>query len=118
MRYLRGSRCDKTTLVVDTYTNGVKDAKDVTYTATATRSMVGAQGRQLEYYEVDGGYRLVVIDTYLAKVDSVKDEKTDAKGHVTSDAYMNLTVYTNYAGVDYVVKGDDYAKGDYVLRER
>ena len=105
----------KTTTVVDTYTNGVKDTKDVTYTATATKSMVGAQGRQLEYYEVDGGYRLVVIDTYLAKVDSVKDEKTDAKGHVTSDAYMNLTVYTNYAGVDYVVKGDDYAKGDYVL---
>ena len=117
------SQCDicdalgvkKTTTVVDTYTNGVKDTKDVTYTATATKSMVGAQGRQLEYYEVDGGYRLVVIDTYLAKVDSVKDEKTDAKGHVTSDAYMNLTVYTNYAGVDYVVKGDDYAKGDYVL---
>jgi len=105
----------KTTTVVDTYTNGVKDTKDVTYTATATKAMVGAQGRQLEYYEVDGGYRLVVIDTYLAKVDSVKDEKTDTKGHVTSDAYMNLTVYTNYAGVDYVVKGDDYAKGDYVL---
>ena len=105
----------KTTTVVDTYTNGVKDTKDVTYTATATKSMVGAQGRQLEYYKVDGGYRLVVIDTYLAKVDSVKDEKTDTKGHVTSDAYMNLTVYTNYAGVDYVVKGDDYAKGDYVL---
>ena len=105
----------KTTTVVDTYTNGVKDTKDVTYTATATKAMVGAQGRQLEYYEVDGGYRLVVIDTYLAKVDSVKDEKTDTKGHVTSDAYMNLTVNTNYAGVDYVVKGDDYAKGDYVL---
>ena len=105
----------KTTTVVDTYTNGVKDTKDVTYTATATKAMVGAQGQQLEFYEVDGGYRLVVIDTYLAKVDSVKDEKTDAKGHVTSDAYMNLTVYTNYAGVDYVVKGDDYAKGDYVL---
>ena len=105
----------KTATIVDTYTNGVKDTKDVTYTATATKAMVGAQGQQLEYYEVDGGYRLVVIDTYLAKVDSVKDEKTDTKGHVTSDAYMNLTVYTNYAGVDYVVKGDDYAKGDYVL---
>ena len=117
------SQCDicealgvkKTTTVVDTYTNGKLDTKDVTYTATATKAMVGAQGQQLEYYKVDGGYRLVVIDTYLAKVDTVKAEKTDAKGHVTSDAYMNLTVYTNYAGVDYVVKGDDYAKGDYVL---
>ena len=108
----------KTTTVVDTYTNGVKDTKDVTYTATATKSMVGAQGRQLEYYEVDGGYRLVKIDTYLAKVDSVKTEKTDAKGHVTSDAYMELSVYTKAAATDgktYYVKGNDYAKGDYIL---
>ena len=47
------SQCDicdalgvkKTTTVVDTYTNGVLDTKDVTYTATATKAMVGAQGR-------------------------------------------------------------------------
>ena len=120
------SQCDicealgvkKTTTVVDTYTNGVKDTKDVTYTATATKAMVGAQGQQLEYYKVDGGYRLVKIDTYLAKVDSVKTEKTDAKGHVTSDAYMELSVYTKAAATDgktYYVKGNDYAKGDYIL---
>ena len=117
------SQCDicdalgvkKTTTVVDTYTNGVLDTKDVTYTATATKAMVGAQGQQLEYYKVDGGYRLVVIDTYLAKVDTVKAEKTDAKGHVTSDAYMALTVYTTSAGKTMYVKGDDYAKDDYVL---
>ena len=117
------SQCDicealgvkKTTTVVDTYTNGKLDTKDVTYTATATKAMVGAQGQQLEYYKVDGGYRLVVIDTYLAKVDTVKAEKTDAKGHVTSDAYMALTVYTTSAGKTMYVKGDDYAKGDYVL---
>ena len=120
------SQCDicealgvkKTTTVVDTYTNGKLDTKDVTYTATATKAMVGAQGQQLEYYKVDGGYRLVVIDTYLAKVDSVKTEKTDAKGHVTSDAYMELSVYTKAAATDgktYYVKGNDYAKGDYIL---
>ncbi len=117
------SQCDicealgvkKTTTVVDTYTNGKLDTKDVTYTATATKAMVGAQGQQLEYYKVDGGYRLVVIDTYLAKVDTVKAEKTDAKGHVTSDAYMALTVYTTSAGKTMYVKGDDYAKGDYIL---
>ena len=117
------SQCDicealgvkKTTTVVDTYTNGKLDTKDVTYTATATKAMVGAQGQQLEYYKVDGGYRLVVIDTYLAKVDTVKAEKTDAKGHVTSDAYMALTVYTTSAGKTFYVKGNDYAKGDYVL---
>ena len=108
----------KTTTVVDTYTNGKLDTKDVTYTATATKAMVGAQGQQLEYYKVDGGYRLVKIDTYLAKVDSVKTEKTDAKGHVTSDAYMELSVYTKAAATDgktYYVKGNDYAKGDYIL---
>ena len=105
----------KTTTIVDTYTNGVKETKDVTYTATATKSMVGAQGRQLEYYKVDGGYRLVVIDTYLAKVTSAKAEKTDAKGHVDSDAYMALTAYKTFNGTPYVVKGDDYAKDDYVL---
>ena len=117
------SQCDicealgekKEATIVDTYTNGVKDTKDVTYTATATKAMVGAQGQQIEFYEVDGGYRLVVIDTYLAKVESVKDEKTDIKGHVTSDAYMNLTVYTTSAGKTFYVKGNDYAKGDYVL---
>ena len=117
------SQCDicealgvkKTTTVVDTYTNGKLDTKDVTYTATATKAMVGAQGQQLEYYKVDGGYRLVVIDTYLAKVDTVKAEKTDAKGHVTSDAYMALTVYTTSAGKTMYVKGNDYAKGDYIL---
>ena len=117
------SQCDicealgvkKTTTVVDTYTNGKLDTRDVTYTATATKAMVGAQGQQLEYYKVDGGYRLVVIDTYLAKVDTVKAEKTDAKGHVTSDAYMALTVYTTSAGKTMYVKGDDYAKDDYVL---
>lgn len=46
------SQCDicealgvkKTTTVVDTYTNGKLDTKDVTYTATATKAMVGAQG--------------------------------------------------------------------------
>ena len=66
------SQCDicealgvkKTTTVVDTYTNGKLDTKDVTYTATATKAMVGAQGEQIEFYQnADGDYRLVVIDT-------------------------------------------------------
>ena len=106
----------KTTTVVDTYTNGVKDTKDVTYTATATKAMVGAQGRQLEYYEVDGGYRLVVIDTYLAKVADVVAEKLDAKGHVTRDDYMKLTCYkTADKNETLYVAGNDYAEDDYVL---
>ena len=118
------SQCDicdalgvkKTTTVVDTYTNGVLDTKDVTYTATATKAMVGAQGQQLEYYKVDGGYRLVVIDTYLAKVADVVAEKLDAKGHVTRDDYMKLTGYTAAGKTETLyVAGNDYAEDDYVL---
>ena len=118
------SQCDicdalgvkKTTTVVDTYTNGVLDTKDVTYTATATKAMVGAQGQQLEYYKVDGGYRLVVIDTYLAKAADVVAEKLDAKGHVTRDDYMKLTGYTAAGKTETLyVAGNDYAEDDYVL---
>ena len=118
------SQCDicdalgvkKTTTVVDTYTNGVLDTKDVTYTATATKAMVGAQGQQLEYYKVDGGYRLVVIDTYLAKVADVVAEKLDAKGHVTRDDYMKLTCYKTADKTETIyVAGNDYAEDDYVL---
>ena len=118
------SQCDicealgvkKTTTVVDTYTNGVLDTEDVTYTATATKAMVGAHGQQLEYYKVDGGYRLVKIDTYLAKVADVVAEKLDAKGHVTRDDYMKLTCYKTADKNETVyVAGNDYAEDDYVL---
>ena len=119
------SQCDicdalgvkKTTTVVDTYTNGVLDTKDVTYTATATKAMVGAQGEQIEFYQnADGDYRLVVIDTYLAYVNEVVTEKTDSKNHITRDAYMSLDVYkTSSDPVTLYVKGNDYAEEDWVL---
>ena len=118
------SQCDicealgekKNATIVDTYTNGVLDTKDVTYTATATKAMVGAQGQQLEYYEVDGGYRLVVIDTYLAKVADVVAEKLDSKGHVIRDDYMELTCYKTAGENETIyVAGNDYAEDDYVL---
>jgi len=120
------SQCDicdelgekKEAKVVDTYTNGVLDTKDVTYSATETKKEVGAQGQQLEYYKVDGGYRLVVIDTYLAKVNDVITEKTDSKNHVSRDAYLQLDVYKtakSNAATTLYVKGNDYAEGDYLL---
>ena len=119
------SQCDicdalgvkKTTTVVDTYTNGELDTKDVTYTATATKAMVGAQGEQIEFYQnADGDYRLVVIDTYLAYVNEVVTEKTDSKNHITRDAYMSLDVYkTSSDPVTLYVKGNDYAEEDWVL---
>ena len=109
----------KSATIVDTYTNGVLDTKDATYSATETKKTVGAQGEQIEFYQnADGDYRLVVIDTYLAKVNEVVTEKTDSKNHITRDAYMQLDVYNKgYQGgaSELYVKGNDYAEGDYVL---
>ena len=119
------SQCDicealgekKEAKVVEAYNNGKADKTLLeTYKATATKAMVGAQGRQIEVYEVKDGYRLVVIDTYLAQVNEVFTEKTDNKGHTTRDAYMSLDVYkTSSDPVTLYVKGNDYAEEDWVL---
>ena len=107
--------------IVETYTNGVKSTDAVSYKSTATKAMVGAQGEQLEYYEVKDGYRLVIVDTYLAYVKSVVTEKLDKNGHVDRDDYLELVAFT---GVDangdattstVYVDGNDYAKDEYVL---
>ena len=107
--------------IVETYTNGVKSTDAVSYKSTATKETVGAQGRQLEYYEVKDGYRLVIVDTYLAYVKSVVTEKLDKNGHVDRDDYLELVAFT---GVDangdattstVYVDGNDYAKDEYVL---
>ena len=104
--------------VVEVYVNGDKTSAEAkklaeTYKATETKATAGEQGRISEYYAVDGGYRLVVIDTYLAKVLDVVTEKTDSKNHVTRDDCMKLEVY----GIDkpIYVEGNDYAEDDYVL---
>ena len=120
------SQCDicealgekKEAKVVEAYNNGKADKTLLeTYKATATKAMVGAQGEQIEYYKVDGGYRLVVIDTYLAQVNEVVTEKTDSKNHITRDAYMQLDVYKTDDGkaTPLYVKGNDYAEEDWVL---
>ena len=63
----------------------------------ATTSYVGAQGRLTEVYDMDAaGYRIVEINTYLAKVDKVTAAKTDRNGH-TTDATVDLTVYNGTA---------------------
>ena len=106
--------------IVEAYTNGKADKTLLTtYKATATTTKVGAQGQLLEYYEVKDGYRLVVIDTYLAKVLKVTDAKLDSQGHVRSEAELKLDVY----GIDnsnFVLKGSDgenfeYKEDEYVL---
>ena len=87
----------------------------------ATNSYVGAQGRVTEVYDMgDAGLRLVEINTYLAVVDKVTAATTDKNGH-TTDATVDLTVYSgNNAGtvttydMDKVV-ASGYSVGDYVL---
>ena len=104
--------------IVETYTNGVKSTAAETYKATATKAMVGAQGEQIEFYEVKDGYRLVIIDTYLAQVDKVVEEETDKGGHVTQDDYIKMTAFApSGAKFDATIyaEGNDYAKDAYVL---
>ena len=87
----------------------------------ATTSLVGAQGRQLEIYDMgDAGYRIVEINTYLAVVDKVTPSTTDKNGH-TTDATVDLQVFTGNPGanptklnMDKVV-ATGYDVNDYVL---
>ncbi len=114
----------KTTTIVEKYTNGTPDLKyNKDIVATVTKATLGAQGQQIEFYDVKGGYRMVVIDTYLAYVNEVVAEKTDAKGHVVRDAYLALDGFTTKAADNtdsnkietLYVKGNDYAEGDWLL---
>jgi len=104
--------------IVETYTNGVKSTDAVSYKSTATKAMVGAQGEQLEYYEVKDGYRLVIVDTYLAQVTKVIEEETDKGGHITQDDCIKMTVFApdgaKFESPVYAA-GNDYAKDEYVL---
>ena len=114
----------KTTTIAEKYTNGTPDLKyNKDIVATVTKATLGAQGQQIEFYEVKGGYRMVVIDTYLAYVNEVVAEKTDAKGHVVRDAYLALDGFTTKDANNtdskkietLYVKGNDYAEGDWLL---
>ena len=78
----------KTDKIVEIYDNGKLTKDTDTLTATETKDTLGAQGQQIEFYEVDDGYRMVIIDTYLAKVNDVVTEKVDSKNHVTRDDYL------------------------------
>ena len=108
--------------VVEVYVNGAKTTTEAkalaeTYKATETKAKVGEQGQIAEYYKVDGGYRLVIIDTYLAKVTDVVEEKTDSKGHTTRDDCLQLSVWNNANGTPSTiyVEGNDYAEDAYIL---
>ena len=87
---------------------------------TQTRSYAGAQGRQLEVYDMGkDGYRIVEINTYLGVVTDVTEATTDKNGH-TTDATIDLNVYTGGSGanatkISETYTTDGFAKNDYVL---
>ena len=111
----------KTDKIVEIYDNGKLTKDTDTLTATETKATLGDQGQQIEFYELkDGGYRMVIIDTYLAKVNDVVTEKVDSKNHVTRDDYLELRVFDAKTATEDTyttqwVAGNDYAEGDYVL---
>ena len=108
--YIDGDSQTVTTNVVTTDRNGKIDPK-------ATTSLVGAQGRLVEVYDMGStGYRFVEINTYLAKVTKVTAASTDRNGHVT-DATVDLKVYqVNDTGIDKAgVEAEGFTVGQYVL---
>ena len=84
--YIDGDKQDITDKAVTTNQVG-------TINALATTSYVGGQGRLTEVYDMGSdGYRIVEINTYLAKVDKVTAAKTDRNSHTTK-ATVDLSVY-------------------------
>ena len=96
------------------YVNGNKLANKETVQLTDTVGSFGSQGRLTEVYTD----RIVMIDTFLAKVTDVTKVTYDAAGHKTNDATITLEVYTKAGAVKYVMASASdyaYAVGDYVL---
>ena len=84
----------------------------------ATTSLVGAQGRQLEVYDMGkDGYRIVEINTYLARVDKVTPSTTDKNGHTTT-ATVDLDAFLTKDAPSVGIQGvaaTGFSVGDYVL---
>ena len=108
--YIDGKSTTVTDPTVTTDRNGAIDPKNTT-------SLVGAQGRLTEVYDMgSAGYRFAEINTYLAKVTKVTADSTDRNGHVT-DATVDLKVYqVNDTGIDKAgVEAEGFTVGQYVL---
>ena len=108
--YIDGASQTITNAAVTTDRNGKIDPK-------VTTSLVGAQGRLTEVYDMGtAGYRIVEINTYLAKVTKVTDASTDRNGHVTN-ASINLEVYIAAGDTDTFlnVEAEGFTKNQYVL---
>ena len=71
------------------YVNGKVQSAKYTVNLTDTTTKMGAQGRLVEVYDDV----IVMIDTFLAKVQSVSDAAYDAQGHLRKEASITLLVY-------------------------
>ena len=100
------------------FVNGTESTYEVQPTDTFTK--IGAQGRLTEVYED----RIVMIDTFLAQVNTVVEPAFDAAGHLKTTAKITLNVYDRATadGTIYTQLSLDnggtsfgYAKGDFVL---
>ncbi len=105
---------------VELYVNGTPSKTFETIHALDTISELGAQGRLVEVYDMaDGNDRIVMIDTFLAKVTAVKDATYDARGHQKTSSKINLTIYDDADGTAYYATNGKtnypYAAGDMVL---
>ena len=108
--------CDFTeNTVLPFYLNGKENKVNDTIRPLAITTKIGAQGRLTEVYED----RVVMIDTFLAKVDEVKDATYDAAGHLASYASLKLLVYiADNTTATYVLQSTtnySYVAGDYIL---
>ena len=97
------------------YVNGKVQSAKYTVNLTDTTTKLGAQGRLVEVYDDV----IVMIDIFLAKVQSVSDAAYDAQGHLRKDASITLLVYDGTSNKELTLtNGKDnysYVKGDYVL---
>ena len=97
------------------YVNGKDNKANFTVEPTDTINVLGAQGRLTEVY----ADRIVMIDTYLAKVENVSPATFDKAGHLAKYAVMELSVYDRTNASTTIFESDSvdftYAKGDYVL---
>ena len=98
------------------YVNGNTVRSNYMVNALDTVTKIGAQGRLTEVY----ADRIVMIDTFLARVVSVSDAAYDAAGHLKTPATITLSVYDSTVGGNtYVLTNGannwGYVVGDMVL---
>ncbi|WP_454939612.1 hypothetical protein, partial [Evtepia sp.] len=122
------SQCDIATVLdedgkyipVEIYDNGVD--RDATINATATKAMLGGQGTQIAVYDYTDAYdnqvnRLVIIDTYLARVDDVNEATYDDAGHEKTPASSDIRVWMvkDVQPKEGAISSTAYDEGAYIL---